>query len=151
MHPTWAFAISIAIAFSNRTLALAEIVPGQPSPPPTFIKVDEIDAEGGTLTFQYTQLKPVVEFKDNDLPQDSAESAPKFQTHIVPEQRMRKVPISELHFVDVAGKKVETNKALDRLNVGAILLRTDNAQALDDAYRNVLAKDVLILVLKMSP
>jgi hypothetical protein len=134
-------------------LALAALVPAARAddkfigPPPRIVLVAAIDRKEGQVTFHEVVSRMVVREIVREVVKDNVKEKIK-DTVFVPEFATVefKFALKDVQVYDGAGKKLDSDDALKRLEVMAPVLIAAGSQPVDPAYLKLLNKDALVFV-----
>jgi hypothetical protein len=120
--------------------------------PPQFAMVSELNQDQGYLAIQYSTTVSVIEMVSVERVVDGkvvSEQVPRTESRV--EVRTHQAPLDDLRFFGVDGLKVPAAGALARLRPGLMVLRMDGNAPPAAEFRQVLAKDVLIVTRRDPP
>lgn len=113
---------------------------------PTFLYVDDVDAEKQEAIATYSVLVPVTEAITVEVVDPATGAVVKevrSVTRQVIQQRSRLLAMAELQVTTPAGKEIPGEEALKKM-AGSVVLHA--TQAVDPAYLKLFKDDVLILI-----
>lgn len=147
---------------ASALLALAAVAGAQENvalpkgPPPQFRLVSKVDRAGNSITLREQVVVPVTEEQKVKVAVvvggkvvEEDRTVP--VTRHVPQQRETLHVLGKgVYVTDVAGKKLGHEEALQKVAAGKMILISSDEDGIDPAYRALLAKDALVLVVPFT-